>query len=545
MARTSRYQTVDKSKKYNVALYIRLSEEDKRNVESESVKSQKNLLTQFVNNLENVSSFQFFVDDGYVGGNFNRPAFKTMLGDIFNKKINCVIVKDLSRFGRNYVEVGNYIQSIFPLYNIRFISINDGLDTFTNPEKADVLLMGLSDIMNEEYLKDCSIKAKISYSSRQKKGQFTAPFAPYGYKRSLVEKNKLEIDNEVAPIIKHIYNLFIEKKSYVGVAKQLSIENILTPSEYKQSLKPDYYSNRLSTLKHIWSSDTVKTILTSEFYIGNTCQNRRNKINYKEKKWVKLPRDKWIIIENTHKPIIDKDLFYQVQEIIKSRDVSNYFQKTTSSKKNDNYFSGLLYCGHCGNKLTYTDDKYLDYSFYKCKLKRMSLCDSPLIRTDKLSEIVLKIIQQYVKIACDFERTIKEIDKYKKRVLSNAKNLSQQTIENRLKNIDNEKDRLYQLYRETKISLNEYQTRKKELEKNYKTLQLQSLQEKEIQNPTENKFISNFVKYKNIKKLNREIVKTLIKKIKIYGYNNIEITFNFRDEFEEVQKYITDNGVYK
>ncbi len=541
MARTSRYVVVNKVKKFNVALYIRLSEDDKGKKESESVKSQKGILLNHLQKIDNVSSYNFYVDDGYVGGNFERPAFKTMMNDIVDKKINCVIVKDLSRFGRNYIEVGNYLQVVFPLLDIRFISVNDNFDTEINPEDVDTLLIGLSGLMNEEYLKDLSIKARLSYNQRQVKGLFTAPVAPYGYKRKADDIHKLEVDPFVSEVVKYIYNSYIEKKSFSAVVKDLSLKHIMTPSEYKQFQNPNYYTNRLTKFSNIWTHDTVKKILTDLVYLGHMAQHKREKVDYKTKKWKKLSQDNWIIVKNTHEPIIDQETYDKVQEIIKSN-TKKYYERTEETL-NDNYFSGLIVCGNCGSRVTYYHDRNWDYSMYKCKLRSVSnqLCNAPIVRTTVIHDTVLKIIQQYIKIACDMNDMIIQINKYKK--TQNVANLyNQQSREKQLRKYENDKEKLYQKYRDMEITIKEYTQQKEILEANYQSLKARIEKENLSQAKiVENEFISTFTKYKGIKKLDRDLVKTLIKRIVLYDGEHIEIDFNFKDEFADAMEFIEQN----
>ena len=529
MARTSKYQVKQVLGKWNVALYVRLSEEDKKGQTSESVKSQKSYLENFVQTLDSLKSYKFYVDDGYTGGNFDRPAFQRMMSDIISKKINCVVVKDLSRFGRNYIEMSKYLQVMFPTLNTRFISLNDNYDSEINDEPIDTLLIGLSGLMNEEYLKDCSIKSKMSYNLRASRGQFTSPVAPYGYKRDKNDTHRLIIDEEVKDIVKLIYELFIKHKSFMAVTKILSERGITTPSEYKQQQIKGYYTNRLTNKEHIWSRDSVTSILKNEVYIGNMVQHKREIINYKTKECKKLPKSEWITIENTHEAIIDRDTFNLVQSII--ADKTRVYFKGNSTQP-DNYFSGLLICGDCNTKMTYVNDKNRKYTFYKCKLKSLStnLCKSEIVKTQELAKVVLKIIQQFIKIACDIETVIRELVKTEK----------QATIKNSYKpknDIELQKELLYQKYRNLEISLADYKRLKQELEE--KEVQSKSIKtDNVIEVLQENKFIKNFTKYKNIKSLNKIIVKDLIQKIIVHTPTNIEITFNFQDEYKEILKML-------
>ena len=529
MARTSKYKTKQISKKWNVALYVRLSKEDKKEQISKSIKSQKDYLESFIKTFDNLNSYNFYIDDGYTGGNFNRPAFQRMTSDIISKKLNCVIVKDLSRFGRNYIEMSRYLQILFPTLNTRFISLNDNYDSEKNNNSLDTLLIGITGLMHEEYLKDCSIKSKISYNIRATLGQYTSPVAPYGYKKDNNNKHKLVIDEEVKDIVKLIYNLFIKHKSFMAVTKILSEKGITTPSEYKQQKIKNYYTNRQTTKKHIWSRDTILTILTNEVYIGNMVQHKREIVNYKTKKCKKLPKSEWIKVENTHEPIISKKTFNFVQSII--ADKTRVYFKGNSTQP-DNYFSGLLICGDCNTKMTYVNDKNRKYTFYKCKLKSLStnLCNSEIIKTKELSKVVLKIIQQFINISCDLKVCVNEL----------KKNEKQATIKNSYKpknDIELQKELLYQKYRNLEISLADYKKLKQELEEQ-KVQSKNIVDDKQKEVVHENKFIKTFTKYKNIKSLNNIMVKDLIKKIIVHSPTNIEITFNFQDEYKEILKML-------
>ena len=316
---------------------------------------------------------------------------------------------------------------------------------------------------------------------------------------------------------------------FMAVTKILSERGITTPSEYKQMQIDGYYTNRLTNKEHIWSRDTVTTILKNEVYIGNMVQHKREIMNYKTKECKKLPKSEWITIENTHEPIIDKETFNLVQSLI--ADKKRVYFKGNSTQP-DNYFSGLLICGDCNTKMTYVNDKNRKYTFYKCKLKSLStnLCKSEIVKTQELAKVVLKIIQQFIKIACDIEVVIKEL----------AKTERQATIKSSYEpknDIELQKELLYQKYRNLEISLADYKRLKQELEE--KEVQSKSIKtDNVIEVLQENKFIKNFTKYKNIKSLNKIIVKDLIQKIIVHTPTNIEITFNFQDEYKEILKML-------
>lgn len=545
MARTSRYADKIKVKGLDIALYVRLSEEDfHKKDESVSIKNQKAMLEKYIQSLPNVNSYKFYVDDGYTGGNFDRPDFKTMIADIIDKKINCVVVKDFSRLGRDYLGVANYYQIIFPALRVRAISVNDNYDSDINFDRLeDILSMDLKNVLNEQYLKDCSIKAKISYQQRRNRGLFTSPVAPYGYKRKDDDKHKLEIDYEVADNVKFIFQDYIEKQSYRQVMKDLIDKKILSPSAYKQTKPQSYYTNKVTTNPYIWSMDSVRAILTNIYYLGHTAQHRREIIDYKTKKCVKLPKEEWIIVENTHEPLIDKETFDIVQNIIKSRE--NKFFNGSKQENTDNYFAGLIYCGKCNGRMTYSNDKNAKHSFYKCKLKQKDtrLCEQKSIKTQQITKVVFYTIKHLIDIACDMDKTIKEINKYEDN-LEKLNNITQQKRNLKLNSFEIEKENLYYAYRSGDISLKDYTTRKQELEKQYNQVAIsQTLLVNKKSQIFENEFIKMFKQYKSLKSLSKEIVASLINKIVVYDHDKIEIDFKFKDEYESAVAYIRENAL--
>lgn len=317
----------------------------------------------------------------------------------------------------------------------------------------------------------------------------------------------------------------------------------MTPSEYKQFQNPAYYTNRMTKFSNIWGHDAVKKILTDLVYLGHMAQHKREKVDYKTKKWKKLSKDDWIIVKNTHEPIIDQETYDKVQEIINSKK-KKYFTRTDDTL-NDNFFSGLIVCGNCGTRVNYYHDRNWNYSLYKCKLRSMSnqLCNAPIVRTTIIYDTVLKIIQQYVKIACEMNETIEQINKYKRtQDISNLYN--QQSKEKQLRKYEADKQRLYEKYRNTEISISEYTQQKEIIEANYQSLKARIEKENLSQAKiVENEFINTFTKYKDITKLDRDLVKTLIKRIVLYDGQHIEIDFNFKDEFAEAMEFIEQNKI--
>lgn len=223
-------------KTFKVAMYLRLSKEDDKNIESESITNQKVMLTEFINNSEDLELISTRVDDGYSGSDFERPAFKKMIKDIEDKKINCVVVKDFSRFGRDFIEVGRYLEEIFPLNNVRFISVNDNYDSFKSRECTDNLIIPFKNLINDSYLRDISLKIRSSFDVKRKKGEFIGSFATYGYLKDTNNKNKLVVDEIASKVVQDIFKYRLEGLSADKIAKKLNNENILSPMEYKKSI---------------------------------------------------------------------------------------------------------------------------------------------------------------------------------------------------------------------------------------------------------------------------------------------------------------------
>ena len=333
---------------YRVGLYIRLSHEDNdKNNQSESIKNQKSLLQQYSKE-NNLSIYDTYIDDGYSGTNFNRPAFKKLLQDIEDKKINMVITKDMSRLGRDYIGTGNLIEKYFPENNIRYIAVTDNIDTYLDSTNNDIA--PFKAIMNDMYAKDISKKIRSSLKTKMKEGKFVGARPPYGYKKDKNNKNKLLIDEEKSKTVKRIFDLSLKGITPTKIANILTKENIKCPSEYYE-----YKSNNVN--RGIWNPKTVKDILTNRIYTGDMVQNKRNKINYKIKKIVNNNVSDYIIIENTHDKIIEKEIFNEVQKILPKN-------KCKTNKKEKHLLNGLLYCKECGYHISITPRRKKDNNCY-------------------------------------------------------------------------------------------------------------------------------------------------------------------------------------
>ena len=371
---------------YHVALYIRLSKEDESEGPSQSVTNQKSLLEEFVKQ-HRLSVYDIYIDDGFSGTNFDRPAFQRMIADIEAKKVNMVITKDLSRLGRDYIMTGHYMERYFPEKRVRYISLLDGIDTGIESSANDITPFRA--IMNDMYAKDISKKIKSVKRDKQRKGQFIGGKPMYGYKMHPTEKNKIVIDEEVAPIVRRIFAMALDGMSCRKIAATLNKEGIPTPATYANLPvgNPGPYTG-------LWSSERISDMLQNETYIGNMVQGRMVKVNYKSKKCLRQPREKWVIVENTHEPLVDRETFQKVRLLVESR-------KHTRSRTYDFLLKGLIFCHECGYPLTTLNRKNAageERLFFVCRtyqrFTKAGVCTCHSIKEQTVTEAVLAKVRE-------------------------------------------------------------------------------------------------------------------------------------------------------
>lgn len=514
---------------YLVGLYIRLSREDEdKTHESESISNQKSLLLQYTKE-NNLKVYDMYIDDGYSGTNFNRPNFNRLIKDIELGKINMVITKDMSRLGRDYIGTGNLIEKYFPEHNVRYIAITDNIDTFLDSSNNDIA--PFKAIMNDMYAKDISKKIKSSLKAKQKEGKWVGSKTPFGYIKDPNNKNHLIIEEEQAHIVKRIYNMCLDGLSFYKISKELTNEGIKTPAQYYEYKWRSNYNCKYG----MWHSKTIYDILTNRIYTGDTVQNKRTKVNYKIKKIIKNKPSQYIVVENTHEAIIDKEMFYEVQKRI-PKNVGR------SEKKETHLLDGLLYCGDCGHRISIgprrkKDNRcYTICNYYRTYIKQ-KLCTAHSNNYDDLEELILKLL----KINC-----LKYIDskKIKKNTLNKFKNkenvnnqkeikIIKQSINQLTKNLDT----IYLDKINKVINQKQFIRIKDKLEKEIQIKQkkLDTLIKIDIINKnnnskdkTINEYINNFITMNNI---SRELIVNLIEKIEIYKDKRINIVLTFNKDY--------------
>lgn len=323
-------------KYYNTAVYIRLSREDGDKAESDSVSNQKKLILDFIGKKDEFVVYDMYIDDGFSGTNFRRPGFERLIRDVEAGRVNCVIVKDLSRFGRDYIETGRYLERVFPEYGVRFLSIMDQIDS---EKQIYDMLLPIKNIFNEQYARDISQKIHASLQTKQRAGEFIGAFPPYGYRKSPENKNRLVIDEYAAQIVRRVFELYLSGCGKIRIAGILNEEGILCPSEYKRQNGENYRNGNGSERASFWTYTTIDRMLQNETYIGNMVQGR--KIQSMRDRAKRRRREDWIVVKGTHETIISPDTWEQVQKLLNSR------VRERAGKTGENMFAGILKCGSC------------------------------------------------------------------------------------------------------------------------------------------------------------------------------------------------------
>ena len=380
------YLEISNPMDYHAALYIRLSKEDESEGPSQSVQNQESLLREFVQQ-HRLSVYDTYVDDGWSGTNFDRPAFQRMIADIEARKVNMVITKDLSRLGRDYILTGHYMERYFPEHRVRYISLLDGIDTGVDSTANDITPFRA--IMNDMYAKDISKKIKSVKRDKQRKGQFIGGKPVYGYKMHPTEKNKIIIDEEVAPVVRRIFALALSGMSCRNIAALLNQEGVPTPATYANLpvARPGPYTG-------LWSSERISDMLQNETYIGNMVQGRSVKISYKSKKCLRQDPVNWVVVEGTHEPLVDPETFRKVRMLVNSR-------KHTRSRTYDFLLKGLIFCHECGYPLAVLNRKNArgeDVLYFVCRtyqrVTKAGVCTCHSIKEKTVTDAVVAKVRE-------------------------------------------------------------------------------------------------------------------------------------------------------
>lgn len=535
MARISRksVKQPDSTLKYNVGIYARLSIED--NITGgDSIENQITMLKNYLENNEQLSYKKTYIDNGFSGTNFDRDAFNELIKDVKKGIINTIVVKDLSRFGRNYIESGQYIEKIFPNIGIRFIAVNDNFDSQNIKDNQD-LEIALKAIINDSYAKDISKKICTVLDAKKKNGEFLGKYAPYGYKKSAENKHVLEVNEETKDVVTMIFELRLKGVGVTAIAHRLNNLNI--SSQYRYLWEKGLRCRKDIEEKSLWRGSSVKSLLENPNYIGALIGRKYDTALYKGRQHNKRKQEHLNIIKNTHEPIIDEEVFYKVQSMRKGN------MKKKLNENADNLLKGMIVCGTCGGRLQRDSgyrkvkEKEKAYTFY-CPKKYIKDggCNFAGIKEDKLKHIILKNIQLQIGILLD-QKAHKEgyIDSPLYKIeLSNVESKRAKLIgeKNKTKML---KEDIYKDYKSGLLSVSGYEFATKKYEKEYSLLS-QQIEQLEAQRSSlletlNNTAVNYTMSFKDETELTSEILEYLIGGITITE-NKVIIEYKFKDEYK-------------
>lgn len=530
---------------YRVAMYLRLSQDDEKydkdfKAESNSISNQRLQIQDYIDKNEEMELAGEYVDDGYSGINFERPAFKEMMEDVITGSINCIIVKDLSRFGRDYIDSGRYLQRVFPSLDIRFIALNDNYDSFTASETEKNLVIPFKNFINDNYCRDTSAKVRSVCKVKRKQGQFISNYAPYGYEKDEEDKHKIVIDKEVEYVVRKIFSMKLEGYSSYSIAKHLNDNGIPSPMEHKKAKGIRYKTGFCTKAVAKWDTPAVNRILINEIYIGTLQQGKREKINYKLDKVVSKDKSDWIEIEDNHEAIIDPHDFEIVQKLLKC-DIK---AKTVGEKAD--LFSGLLFCKDCNAQMTKKVDKRgkTPTVYYICSsYNKGQDCSRHSIKQEELQRTVLEIIRHYIQYLGEYESVSEKIKEMEVsyELFQKIDKRQEYTKKSKAK-FELLKSSLYQDLKEGIIAEEEFYDMREfytnrivesELILEKQSKEIARLYKKSLGNQN---FLADIKKYQNIGTLERGLLVRLVDKIYVSEDKKIEIQFNYDETIEILDK---------
>lgn len=531
--------------KYNAVMYLRISNADETNGESLSLGNQRSIILDFIERNPDIKLVDEFFDDGVTGLVYDRVGLNSAMDMICSGKANCIITKDLSRLGREYIDTGKYLKEVFPKYGVRFIAVTDNIDTKTEGvvERLDVQLKTL---LNDAFSRDIGNKTRSALRSKRSRGEYVGANPIYGYKRCEENKNKLVVDEEAGVIVKEIFNFKKSGYSAKKIAEILNEKCIASPYMYKKengkACSLGGYSNKENTM---WSATTILRMLSDKTYTGALVQGKTSNISYKIKKTKIKPLDEWEIIPNTHEAIISETDFNLVQKL------KNLDTRTSPVKTGVYVFSGLLVCGCCGRSMTRKTTTYKDKKYYNyiCPTGKKNGCDSKMIKEDKLISCITESVRTYVNSVMDYEKLYKKISD--EALDERKRKLYDKQLEALLKGQDEQnkyKSKLYENLADNLITKADYQDLKKgydnKLEKINKAITSLNLEYEEYKSKTQNEtiWIENVTEFQNMETITRKILVGLVEHITLIlrDEKEIKIKFRYENEFNSLLNILSE-----
>ena len=520
---------------WNTCGYVRLSREDGDKEESNSVTGQKDLICDYMTRHPELRECGMKVDDGYTGSNFDRPAFQEMMAEVKAGKVNCIVVKDLSRFGRDHLGVGEYLEQLFPFLGVRFIAINDHYDSLHSNAESDELVIPFKNLVNEAYCRDTSVKTRSQLEIKRQRGDFIGSFPVFGYQKDPENHHHLVVDEYVANAVRDMFRWKLEGVSAGDIADRLTATGIPTPMDYKRSQGMRYSTSFRVKEESVWSAGMVLRILKNPVYIGVLEQGRVTTPSYRVKRLVYKPREEWAVVPNCHEAIIDRYDFESVQRVL-ALDT-----RTAVSGQAVELFSGMVYCGECGNPMirkTVPSAKKR-YVYYVCAAqKNEKSCFSHSLRVETLDEIVLEALKKHIQDVIDLSDLLDLTD------TAQLQQAGMRKLQGRLEKKQEEIDRCQTLLRSLYESLHDGVIDKEEyssLKKTYSRRRTEAEEqaeaigeemERKLSNVSEGRdWMNQFRKHQNIEALDRTIIVSLIERVMVFRDRRVEIVYRWHNEF--------------
>jgi site-specific DNA recombinase len=524
---------------WNAVGYQRLSADDKDKEVSNSVVNQEKIIKKHIDKDNSLNLFKFYCDDGFTGTNFKRPSFIEMMNDIESGKANCIIVKDLSRFGREHIQVCNYLEHIFPNKGIRFIAIKENIDSYKYPKRMQGFEIPLLSVVHESYAIDTSRKTRSNLKAKRAAGKHVGAYVPYGYMRSPDDKNQLIIDREVYMNVEQIFNLYIAGKSGKEICKLFNETGVLCPTAYCVQKGLRKAKNEVSTK---WNYRNIRQILSQEIYTGDLVQGKTTSYSHKVKRRISLPREKWDIVKGAHEQIVTHKKFEDVQRLLQMQS-----KKCIGAKVTPSILSGFLYCADCGKSMVRNTQvksgvKYKKFCCSTSKKYGKDACLSHYIDEEVVIKVMLYCIKSHIESLGDISLVLNKLSakqKADRSITYFEKQKCKATID--LGELENLIGELYKDYKTGLFNTSEYQDMKRtfESEKEQAKKRVESLTKQihEVENLQiiHNTYIKDFIKHKNISTLTRNMVVSTIDKILVYNEKNIEIIFKYQNVYKKMQ----------
>lgn len=541
---------------FKVAIYLRLSKEDDdlscssgAKSESNSISNQRKLIYDFMKSHPELELYDEYKDDGKSGSNFDRAEFQRMMKDIEAGKVNCVVVKDQSRFGRDYIDVGKYKEKIFPKLGVRFITINEGYDSLS-ATSSDDLAFTINSFVYDFYIRDISTKIRTNLTAKKQNGEYAGAFVAYGYVKDSNDKSKLVVDQFAADVVRDIFRWKIEGLSPQNIAVRLNELGIPSPAEYKKLSGSNYKTSFQTSSKAVWSHVSVRRILKNEIYLGVMIQGKRTTPNYKTKTVVTKAESEWLRVEGTHEAIISVRDFELVQELLRDDTHCRAGDVTVP------VYAGRIYCGDCGaaavrKTVSYAGKRYV---YYVCNANKhdKTVCSRHSIREDILGQVIYQTVRHQIDLLLDVDKALRQFEnlsweKHKLKQLDASIEIQEEVVRK------NNTLRLgiYEDLRAGLLDRSEYESLKKELAERIAeaTAAIENLnkEKREILDGVskQQSWIEQFRQYENVTELTRPMVIHLIERINIFEDSNIEIVFRHRNQIEEILRFISEQTTDK